>query len=998
MDGRTSLGGVLSAPSVTDFCTNNKPKMQFGQLAKVRTSEIFLSLQRPTICGIPIRCAFCTSFGFYAFNGWSGGYPLKCLMNLYSRQTNFYNEELPVVHVGIGYKLHNFVKKNVPISIAVFSGAVLGMAWFAARELWYNTHLFVSSQLNGSNGEWTNADDLDSERNQKSLAILEKAQNPPKRGKKGKVLYGAPEEVASHAKEVGSRVGELGGYEPEMHHGGQYEGSWYRYMMGRIELVDSGENLLFDASGVYGPKGLAYPGPIAFVRTKYLASVQVGSTNVVINRTLSYCPPLVIHLNSKFRTPGREQRNFDAILRYLKGDSCSAPNSLLMGTYYVYCAQIQGFNGSTTVQDAISMAMFGQGVFSFSVVQRLEHSDTLGEPEYQFNRRHMITGSSGFHFRMKEKLIMVYPHFSTPTLEKRGFTTHFAMCVGLTPFVCYANNGHNICRALSRFFKAREDEDYLYSRQLRLLNLFDCATPLSMADACIWKGYFTTRPIDRLGKMMIPRRYKIDSLPPSFDGFKLYLKSISCRCFWERGLLGLLLDTIKEGYKRYVTLPMQRVTVQVVKVVEPVVSYLYDPLYRYYVRSEWLSFFVTLPHPKKLLYSSWVADDKMLEKIVGNEGSWEVILKMEWAKFKKDGRLVGAGKHLTLFEPLAPNVMKTMFSTPMHCHELSPPSINCEHGKPSQEIKFSVRYVPAQSAQESDDMYHSFKSMECGSFNVVIFSDDGLLVYRDQYGVFHVYETDISSCDASNGPSVFVAVWYILSRVLGQEVASQMIGQCARGYSVHNPSNPSEWFTAMPESFFQYSGVNITTLLNNVASFLIFYSIYVHLISGEQSKLEDVIKLGAKEVGYVLTVDKRSSFNQGTFLKRAFNGQRSWVVLGTIFRSFGSVMGDLTPENCMCDPYEFRAMSNEELFEKHIRARVMGLANEPGSSVLCALRVRAGLHPGDIVVSDSDLSDRYGVDECMWPSFCTLIVDMNLGCILKHECLDAIFKVDYGVC
>jgi len=305
-------------------------------------------------------------------------------------------------------------------------------------------------------------------------------------------------------------------------------------------------------------------------------------------------------------------------------------------------------------------------------------------------------------------------------------------------------------------------------------------------------------------------------------------------------------------------------------------------------------------------------------------------------------------------------------------------------------------YSEANRPDLSDVLYSYLAHLPNGDCMYIYFSDDGMFAMRTLDGTLELYETDISSCDASNGFATKVVMLW-LAKQIGLEVdAARLVALAAQPTVVRNPDSPNEYVRLRPQTTYQYSGEGPTTLENNISSTTISYGIYMRLCQGHSP--EDAIIEGARDFGWVLTVAVRHSWNAITFLKRAYSieSRRSWSVYGPIFRSLGLVDGELTSVRLGVTKEEFSKMSYSDMFEKVLLTRVEGLVHEPGSVIINALRSRVGFKSIQEDISVQDIIERYGGEEYEIHDLCDKILSLKLGDVVVSQFLERIFSFDYG--
>jgi len=280
------------------------------------------------------------------------------------------------------------------------------------------------------------------------------------------------------------------------------------------------------------------------------------------------------------------------------------------------------------------------------------------------------------------------------------------------------------------------------------------------------------------------------------------------------------------------------------------------------------------------------------------------------------------------------------------------------------------------------------------------FSDDGFIIYRTQNG-YQVYETDFSSCDATNGFAVFAAYAYLADKVGLLDRAIGIIKQCGMSTTLRNPDCRSEYVELQPTEGFMYSGNNGTTGFNNIAEIGFFSKLYDNCRedSGQQLTSEFIQK-SARDGGWEMTVARRFNLNSGTFLKRAYDlySGKSWLVYGAILRSFGSIDGLPTPDALGVSPAEFKKMDLNDQMMALLRMKGESLVNEPASPIVDAIRMRAGLQTEarPYEISYEALNERYSTETWEWYTLKQCILDLRLGDVILCPALEKIFHVDYG--
>lgn len=642
-------------------------------------------------------------------------------------------------------------------------------------------------------------------------------------------------------------------------------------------------------------------------------------------------------------------------------------------------------------------------------------------PEYEYNCQWRVVDKHGFKFDIlldDEGLTKIEPQnvsfdtHETPS-DYRPTKIFYCLFLGKQTFAHYANCGVNVTAALSRYLKARsvsiECDEHIYKfshsqlveNQLQVLSALDVGDIFAMASMC--------------GADI--KTVLVKDQDTEFAQLNLRFRKITTRrnlrnrnsyeipLFQVQGNIRIFNDSHGFLGTQRILNHMVRFDVNIMtRKFQDYMSYTYGEMWTYLIREIYTPLFVwyqdtmpildqvLLPHPKRLIYQKFVDDDITYNKIRSNIGTFESKYKDEFGKIGKVGRLYANGSHLPLVDYFSAEIIKFYFKeewVSLGSRMITIGTTNCViHG-------FCI-YSDAVESDRSDALFNIVINIPNNTFYYIFFSDDGFLVMNLD-GHVSFYETDISSCDSSNGFGIF-SILYSISIKLGiDKMTKLLIEQCSRPTKVVNPSNPVEYVELQPETFFEYSGSKLTTVLNNIASVLIGSSIFDSI--DQNIPLHTSIELGAAYVGYSVTQKFCKNLNSATFLKRAFNGVNSWLVYGPIFRSLGSMMVHRdTPDFYGVHKAKWVTMTHNDKFEFLLKSAVDGLVNEPGSVILDALRERTKSsckNSGYVTVQD--LVDRYGVPDHEWYKFASLIANVNIRDVVVCDALCKIYHVDYGM-
>lgn len=850
-------------------------------------------------------------------------------------------------------------------------------------------HVFACSQLNGNNGEYTNTDDVElgdlkrvrkeaknrmihgsSTNHKKKTGDLPKINKPCREFANGeckrdncrflheekKVQPGKGEEPGVPIKDEVKDVV----VDDEESYGFCFSFMDIRYLIKDI--------CVHDESFTWVERDLEFH---CRLPTFNAFGVEFPSKKVIVSERLH------LFVLNKIGVVPNERRNYTALYNFVTRlmSGCFDAERILDQIQFFAFKNIQ----KCAPGDAINL-----GVHSMTSVNdgkiRILPLSMSGERDYQYNAAWKILESSGFSMDSDDDGRWVNrPMFNTitecPRETPKNFRALFQFS-SVNPFQIYGNCTMNLLDAMSRLFKCRGDsldtEMQMRRAQFNLLGA-QCHQDINVlariCDARVVNFDLVTRSV--YGGMNNRRLRNIYHFPAGESEFLEILKQAWINGYWERlSWWDKLWDWVSSKYSI---------------VHNFVIGWLYTPIFEWYYSVNRLRALASLPHPKMCLRTQWVSDERSLERILNNTGSFESKFKWEFAKVGKAGRLYATIEMNSLVANETMMMLKRMTAEPVFLGFLP-------NGG-----RMWARYSDAADVPTSDRLFRDLTSLGLNDVVYCFFSDDGFVVVNGENGI-ELYETDISSCDASNGfPVSAILLW--LARSVGMEKGMcELLAISSKHTTIHNPGKKDEYVRLLPETTFEYSGETLTTVKNNCASIAIAYGAYCRLRNGNRTG--DALKLGAQDFGWVLTVDKKVSFNAVTFLKRAYstNSCKSWLVYGPILRSLGCVDGELTPLKLGISKLEFNRMSYSEMTDLLLRKRVDGLVNEPSSPIMNALRARAygTAMSQEYVISMNDVLERYKVDQIFVEILISQILDLKFGDILFGVFLEEIYHVDYG--
>jgi len=361
-----------------------------------------------------------------------------------------------------------------------------------------------------------------------------------------------------------------------------------------------------------------------------------------------------------------------------------------------------------------------------------------------------------------------------------------------------------------------------------------------------------------------------------------------------------------------------------------------------------------IEHVNKKLRQSYVwgvvlheDEDNMVKRL-------NACVKKELGKFGKVPRLYVSYDAGCMYANELPELIKVALSTPFFF----------ERGELHPTMRATI-YI--MSKPKEDSLSKLFQELittttRVDEVVVAIYSDDSVIA-GNIGGVPFGYNVDISSCDASNQSLVFALTGTLLAQI-HERRACGLISQCMMPIVVTNPNNPAEKFTLLMHSAFEGSGTVLTTILNHVASFLIYLMVIARL--GEDASVTESVVQGARLAGHLVTVEpwvvegvvipEKMQFLKHSPL-RSVCGQ--WVPtlnFGALCRSFGSIEGDLLAKHLGMSPADFQRLPVADRMNRFCGGVVRGFCHEPSSRIMDALRERF------LSFGETTISTRYDVE------------------------------------
>jgi len=263
---------------------------------------------------------------------------------------------------------------------------------------------------------------------------------------------------------------------------------------------------------------------------------------------------------------------------------------------------------------------------------------------------------------------------------------------------------------------------------------------------------------------------------------------------------------------------------------------------------------------------------------------------------------------------------------------------------------------------------------------------------------------DISSCDASNGSTIFNILEGLFSSTPRfQQIIKRCTSQCRSVLRVNNPANLKEKRRLKPIHPIEYSGSVLTTMLNNIASTVIAHSIFSRVSRRQRLLCADMpalISQAAHDVGYIVSCDVCPTYHHLQFLKHSpvtsDTGLTSALNAGVILRMLGQCDGDLPGRG------DIRSRAY-----KFMCQLVSGIKHSGNTPLLLALRERFPLDitteiffPKSIGLAKGNVSsEEYSKRYC--PSFyldelVQYISRSDFGDKISNHFVDSAMLKDYG--
>jgi len=357
----------------------------------------------------------------------------------------------------------------------------------------------------------------------------------------------------------------------------------------------------------------------------------------------------------------------------------------------------------------------------------------------------------------------------------------------------------------------------------------------------------------------------------------------------------------------------------------------------------------------------------------------------EFAKDKKKGRMIG-----DLTSPgcivAGPAIAKTKeaFITPY---------TTCDH---------NMMFIKSADVGNLSAAMNTLLFDDCNQ--ALYHSDDSCVGVQTSEGRI-CWNLDIASCDVSHGPKIFeLALELTEDSDMAHQCVMKGVAQCHLPAIIPNPYNRHEKIKLLHDIAVLFSGSVLTTLINNIATSLIylrfFYLLRKRVLSREET--EWLLIEAAQDMGYVVTLEACMTPEDVQFLKHSpvmtVDGYKAVLNIGVILRTLGQCVGDIPVKG-----YKNNLPGAAQAYSAGV---VAGWEHAGNHSLLATLREK---YPngtailGDKAINkvtefldDADIVRRYGLPESELRDFLKCLREAKLGDEIHSHFADVVMKKDYG--
>jgi len=322
-------------------------------------------------------------------------------------------------------------------------------------------------------------------------------------------------------------------------------------------------------------------------------------------------------------------------------------------------------------------------------------------------------------------------------------------------------------------------------------------------------------------------------------------------------------------------------------------------------------------------------------------------------------------------------------------------AIDCDQFYDVCGLRVCIRFYKSPSY---DNMSQAFRRLStsdvdglCCDYFFAIFSDDMCVRGPGDF----MANIDISQCDSSHGDELFGLLRSTIDVGWYDHAVDGVFAQCKRPLTVWDTSHTQK-VTLTPLHHTLFSGSTLTTAINTLASTLICVAI-VAWCRNTPSRLGVI--LGARQAGYVVTVDLCPTYHHLQFLKHSPCVDECGVLvpilnLGVLLRAIGRCKGRQLPKGFTYSNFNSALVrgfvhAGDHAFTLYLRARYCD--DVPAYT---ERYFQMDAHGG--FVHTAEMCVRYGLHPSEFDTMIELHASAGCGDVVWSAASDAIFQKDYG--
>lgn len=646
-------------------------------------------------------------------------------------------------------------------------------------------------------------------------------------------------------------------------------------------------------------------------------------------------------------------------------------------------------------------------------------------PTYEVRPNAFKIGGKGFAWKKLQDDGLKYPVFNTETdynASPKFKLSVFCRLIGDIPFVLPDFTSENVTAALKRMLGCRTSVDSEHHLR-RNQDMFYYRTISSVCDMFGEKVNILDPLVDDMDEWA--------DLPELAGD---YVTRIGKRQLSSGDVREALHSKYSHFSENYYDTMVTRSHNRLNEIVE-IGSWLYAEMYLsccYFDDiCESLTAVSLMPHDKKQLRLSYMV--KYHTKAVNFPCIYpKAGYKFELAKYGKCGRLFVSYGDLILYTAGIGEFVKKLCSGVIGLNQVRHSGVaSWSPGICASKVNVVSDTSIWEVTKAFTDMMFALRTNPVGTSYSLVFSDDTCVGTVTKRGM-EFANVDISSNDTGVDVGQF-SLYHKIGNLFNKTISKYALSALFAPIRVENPANVSEHLLLQPESIFMGSGCSQTTGINNIGNSLgnlvsmdMIETRYHHLGS---FNLKDDFVAGFRTIGHEVTYDECRCVEDIQFLKRSpmrcDNGQYVMCLnLGAILRSFGAVENDLTALKCGLPHVVFKYLSRQQQISHFLSGVLRSYSPEPRNEILDILSdkfrtplitacfsfssivstlmsyaVSSATKSGfsHLTVDRCSILNRYNITDTEWDDFLTCLREFGPGKTMHHTVLGAIYHVDYGV-